>query len=81
MTTYDISEIQKPQHIQTIVKRMAQYVKAMGHAKKPVKSIAMFADDYDAVMMALTAHAKKHSLPDVAGLRYGAIPVKRSAIK
>lgn len=81
MTAYDISEPQKPKSIQPIVKRMGQYVQAMGFAKKPVESIAMFADDYDAVMRSLTAHAKKHSLPDVTGLRYGAIPVKRSGIK
>ena len=60
---------------------MGQYVKAMGYANKPVQSIAMYADDYDAAMRSLTAHAKKHSLPDVTGLRYGAIPVRRSGIK
>lgn len=81
MTIYDITQPQKPRRLQSVVKRMGQYVKTMDYANKPVQSIAMFADDYDAAMRSLADHAKKHSLPDVTGLSYGAIQIERGGIK
>ena len=77
----DISGMQKPASIQSTIKRMHEYVRAMGYAKKPVTSIAMYADHYDAAMKSLNAQAKQNSTPPVIGLKFKAIPVTRGGVQ
>lgn len=76
----DISGMQKPASIQSTIKRMHDYVRAMGIAKKPVTSIAMYADHYDAAMKSLNAQAKEHATPRVIGLKFQTIPVTRGGV-
>lgn len=74
----DISGLQKPAKYQPIIKRTHQYIQAMIYAKKPIDAIMMGAEEYDGILRHLIAEAKKYSMPEVAGLRFGEIPVRRA---
>lgn len=74
----DISGVSKPAKYQPIIKRTRQYIEAMNYAKKPVTHVTLSASDYDGLFSAAKAHAKEQSTPDVIGLRFGQIPVKRA---
>lgn len=74
----DISGLQKPAKYQPIVKRTRQYIDAMNYAKRPVSVITMGPEEYDGILRALIVSAKKHSMPDVVGLRFGEIPIRRA---
>lgn len=73
----DISGVSKPAKFQPIIKRTRQYIEAMNYAKKPVTHSTLAAADYDGLFKVAKDHAKEHSTPDVIGLRFGQIPVRR----
>jgi hypothetical protein len=72
----DISGLSKPERIKPIIRRCAQYIDAMGYAKKHVEVITLSSGDYSSIFKIMADAAKKESRPPVVGLRFREIPVK-----